>query len=397
MTSLLLACGFGAPDEGSLAEEQNGAVPALVSHPIAAACTVHVTGVGTMSMEDDYLPRVIRCENGGADLEALKAQAIAARSVAYYEMARDGEICDSQSCQVFSCGVEPSPIHYEAVRATSGMYMSYNGNITYGFYVAGDRTTSEPDCQGSIAADSTGTERYVRYNQGRFGTDVAQTNLGLVISPSNALYGQNRGCMSQWGARCLEAERNFNYMDILRFYYGEDIEVYQAQGSCIQPVAEPSECACAGGWYHNGDRIPLTSTYCGMRVCGGGNALYECTAAGWSQVPGESCGFGQSSCALGVDYKGHHIDPEHTESGVRACGLDHQFWECEGTSWTPTGASCPLDNDGASCRCENGLDQAGNPIDPGATFCGFDTCGVAGRQWRCTGDGWVKVNDTCDL
>src|SRR5688500_9486650 len=50
-------------------------------------CTAKVQGRGLRDTETDYIPRVIRCENGGANLEALKAQAIAARSVLYYNMA----------------------------------------------------------------------------------------------------------------------------------------------------------------------------------------------------------------------------------------------------------------------------------------------------------------------
>jgi hypothetical protein len=44
---------------------------------------VNVVGKGVKATEDDYLPNVITCENGGAGFEALKAQAIATRSVAY--------------------------------------------------------------------------------------------------------------------------------------------------------------------------------------------------------------------------------------------------------------------------------------------------------------------------
>src|SRR5690606_3052377 len=145
--------------------------------------------------EDDYLPHVIQCENGGAKLEALKAQAIAARSVAYYNMATQGSICDSQGCQVYSCGATPSAVHYQAVKETAGIYLSYDKTLTYGFYVAGDSGVSAPSCVGS----SGSTEHWVTYNAGKSGTAVEQTALGYVGPPG---FGQNRGCMSQWGARC---------------------------------------------------------------------------------------------------------------------------------------------------------------------------------------------------
>ncbi len=197
----------------------------------AAYCDVNVIGTGVIDLEEEYLPGVVTCENGGADIEALKAQAISARSVAYYNMSTEGEICDSQGCQVFSCNNDPTPEAIQAVQETSGLYLMYNDTLTYGFYVAGDNNTSGPDCIGV----SGSTEQWVTYNSGRTSTDVEQTDLGFVHPVGDPSYGQNRGCMGQWGARCLE-EGGADYMDILRFYYGEDIEVIQAEGECVLPV-----------------------------------------------------------------------------------------------------------------------------------------------------------------
>lgn len=196
-----------------------------------AICEVNVIGTGLIDLEEVYLPGVVTCENGGADIEALKAQAISARSVAYYNMETSGEICDSQGCQVFSCSNEPTAEAIQAVQETSGMYLMYNSTLTYGFYVAGDNNTSGPDCVGV----SGSTEQWVTYNSGQSGFDVEQTELGFVHPNGDPSYGQNRGCMGQWGARCLE-EGGADYMDILRFYYGEDIEVVQAEGECVLPV-----------------------------------------------------------------------------------------------------------------------------------------------------------------
>ncbi|WP_434420121.1 FG-GAP-like repeat-containing protein [Nannocystis pusilla] len=203
-----------------------------------AYCAINVEGV-SRATETDYIPRVIACENGGADFEALKAQAIAARSVAYYAMANDGTICDGQGCQVYSCGIAPQAIHYEAAAATSGQYLAYGGWLTYGFYVAGDPNLPQTSCidtaNGSVAA----TEKYVTFNDGKTGHAVAQTKLGYVFDVGAPGYGQNRGCMSQWGARCLE-NKGHDSAGILRFYYGADIQILQAQGACVvQP--EPPE------------------------------------------------------------------------------------------------------------------------------------------------------------
>ena len=223
LVAFVAGCGgpVDEPDDGTL-----GVRTDAVSAPLGQAyCEASVQGIGTISAEDDYLPHVITCENGGASLEALKAQAIAARSVLYYNMATTGSICDGQGCQVYSCGAQPAAKHYQAVKETAGMYLSYAGMLTYGFYVAGDSNTSAPSCKGASGA----TEHYVTYNEGKTGGAVTQTSLGYVGPPG---YGQNRGCMGQWGARCLENQKGYGYADILRFYYGADIQILTAPGSC---------------------------------------------------------------------------------------------------------------------------------------------------------------------
>ncbi|MCA9636675.1 MAG: hypothetical protein KC420_11665, partial [Myxococcales bacterium] len=194
-----------------------------VPAPLARGyCAAELEGVGSRDLERDYIPRVIYCENGGADLEALKAQAIAARSVLYYEMATSGSICDGQRCQVYSCAGSPSAIHYKAAAETAGQYLAHDGLLTYGFYVDGDPRPDPATCVGSLTVRN---QAYVTHNAGKRGEAVAQTPLGYVGPPG---YGQNRGGMSQWGARCLESEQGADHLEILRFFYGEDIEVLTA-------------------------------------------------------------------------------------------------------------------------------------------------------------------------
>ena len=240
IVGVLAAPACDAPSDGEASRIEPRELPlqapldvAKVPAPLPAAhCQVQVEGQGLLDLEADYLPHVITCENGGANLEALKAQAIAARSVAYYNMETSGSICDSQGCQVYSCGNEPTALAYQAVEETSGLYLMYNSTLTYGFYVAGDNNTSPPACVGV----SGSTEGWVTYNEGRSGTQVEQTALGFIHDPGDNGYGQNRGCMGQWGARCLENDNGYDYVGILRFYYGDDIEIVQAEGACVLPL-----------------------------------------------------------------------------------------------------------------------------------------------------------------
>ncbi len=195
---------------------------------LTAYCEANVNGVGTLDVETEYLPRVVNCENGGAPLEALKAQAVAARTYLYYKLETSGSINDGQSDQVYGCQRNPSEIHYQAVRETAGQVLRYNNKVIASFYVAG-AIPQVPSCIATPQdTDPTSTEEYVTYNEGNRGAQVEQSTLGWV----NANNYRNRGCKSQNGAKCL-ANQGRSYDEILRFYYGEDIDLTQANGDCI--------------------------------------------------------------------------------------------------------------------------------------------------------------------
>ncbi|MEB2323984.1 MAG: hypothetical protein OZ921_15840, partial [Sorangiineae bacterium] len=283
---LVAGCGPAEVGEGPLGERSE-----RVSAPSDAYCSITVTGTGTIDLEGDYLPHVIQCENGGAGLEALKAQAIAARSVAYYAIATGGSICDGQGCQVYSCGATPNATQRAAVDATRGMYLSYAGMLTYGFYVAGDGATSPPACRGAGGA----TEKYVTYNQGKSGTGVTQTSLGYIGPPG---YGQNRGCMGQWGARCLENGKGYDYRQILQFYYGDDIGTPIAKGPCTETT--PALDAKFSSQGSDAPADPEGKAY--YEVCAGAPVTFWFTlentgTATWTDSGGSATG---SAVRLGV-------------------------------------------------------------------------------------------------
>ena len=196
--------------------------------PLEAYCSADVNGIGPVDVETDYLPHVIACENGAASYEALRAQAIAARSYLYYKLETSGSIGDGTGDQVYSCGNQPGPEHQQAVASTSGVFLSYMGVTVCAFYVAG-ALQDGPACVGG-QNDPTGTEHWVTYNQGLSGDAVIQTQLGFV-DPSNY---RNRGCKSQNGAHCL-SDAGWIGEDIVRFYYGEDIGIETATGPCVTP------------------------------------------------------------------------------------------------------------------------------------------------------------------
>ena len=67
---------------------------------------------------------------------AVQAQAIAARTFALRAMAASGEICDSESCQVYAGTMHESAGQNAAVDATRGTVALYNGGYAATFYSA---------------------------------------------------------------------------------------------------------------------------------------------------------------------------------------------------------------------------------------------------------------------
>jgi peptidoglycan hydrolase CwlO-like protein len=120
-------------------------------YPVPA--TIGVTGYGRIPFEENYLLGIYEVpeswgDNGG--FEALKAQAVAARSYALYATNNGaGTICTTESCQVYKSQLK-SGKWAEAVRATRGWVMVRGGSPapTYFAASAGGYTISQWGWQG---------------------------------------------------------------------------------------------------------------------------------------------------------------------------------------------------------------------------------------------------------
>ncbi len=203
---------------------------------------INVTGSGFVSTESDYVPNVVKCENGLASFEALKAQAVSARTFAYYKMDLQGFINDGTSDQVYSCAGSAGIIHQQAAQATEGEILYVRDNLggtqedvlIASFYVAGAIPTGafDPNSPGVIVepgdSDPTNTEQWVTYtyDSGVFGRFNPGTPLGFQGIPSNPNW-PNRGAKSQNGADFL-SDNSVSYLDILKYYYGADIQLRTA-------------------------------------------------------------------------------------------------------------------------------------------------------------------------
>ena len=184
--------------------------------------TVRVNGK-TYSVEDVYLPRVVQCENSGAPPEALRAQAIAARTYLAYRTKGQSSpsIADGQSEQVFTCssnhsGAYVSEAVKQAVRDTVGQVVTHDGKVIAGFFVAGAKRTGGSCTKG---ADATNTEKYVTVNVGKSGSSVTPSSIGSKSSPDN------RGALGQNFINCLANNLGYKAPQLLAYFYGADIAI----------------------------------------------------------------------------------------------------------------------------------------------------------------------------
>jgi hypothetical protein len=244
---------------------------------------VHVGGK-TVDVESDYLPRVVTCEDGHSPPEALKAQAIAART--YLTSRTKGQavptIRDGTSDQVYSCPASRTiPAEsLAAVQATRGMIMLHDGRVITGNFVAG----ALRDSQCRKTSDATKTERFVTLNNGKSGDQVHPSSIAGL---SNS---DNRGCMSQNMANCLAKQMGLTYPQILKYFYGADITIKggandppdtdlpndpdQGQQGSATPPPPPTTTAC---------RTPDTDEAIPVGTCFVSRLdaqWYQCTADG---------------------------------------------------------------------------------------------------------------------
>lgn len=101
----------------------------------------------------DYLASVVGSEIPPTwEIEALKAQAVAARNYAvrHVDPSADFDICDSQFCQAYGGVASEYPSTIQAVRETSGVVAMHEGDLIAAYYASnmGDHTTSAVDVWG---------------------------------------------------------------------------------------------------------------------------------------------------------------------------------------------------------------------------------------------------------
>lgn len=193
--------------------------PISLHEPTEAPSRI-LTVEGWLSLEENYLPRVCSGEHRDAAPEAKAALVIAARTYVLRAMrddpalGRSRPVPNGESFQVFA-GRATADCTAAAAR-TRGLVVRHNGRMILANYVAGALWTKA----GSLGTDPTNTEQWVTHNAGRRGAGVIRTRLSFATHPGN------RGCLSQNGAHYL-ASRGYGYQMILRYFYGDDIELFK--------------------------------------------------------------------------------------------------------------------------------------------------------------------------
>lgn len=286
----------------------------------------------TVNFEGNYLPNVVRRENGAASFEALKAQAVAARSFALYKLQSSSFIRNSTADQVYSLGgvqANPGGLWDLAVRETAGEVIGFNKVLTAAFYVAGARPSSPTYRAASGDSDPTATERWVTYPflDGKLGGANTGTPLGFQGAAAN------RGAKSQNGAD-EQSDDGVHYYDILKFYYGGDIQLEQVIQS---PQHTPFGVKPLASFERNNDYFNRSLTFAGQsQDLGTGTAVARSSAFARTGSFSQRLDFDYDAAS---DTSGDGFFSRHVSSVSRARRLTNVT---TGTALTP--AADPVGN-----------------------------------------------------
>jgi hypothetical protein len=233
---------------------------------------------------------VVNCESGDLHPEALKTQAVASRTYVYYKLASGGTaITSGTSVQVYDCPrkIYLAQKHYDAVNATAGQILTYMGKPIWPCFNAGVSPTNPP----CTAKTGVGADTCCTNNAGKSGAGITQSPCGYV-DPKNYL---NRGCMCQNGADCY-AKMGKLYVEIIKAYFGDDIQLETATGSCISPTKDsgpkPRDGARSEGTSPRSDGADLAA--------GDGQARDRAVGDAGPRADGSGC-----SCALSATPASH--------------------------------------------------------------------------------------------
>ena len=179
---------------------------------------------------EEYIAGVVKHEIGSESdkPETLKAQAIAARSYLLTSSVANGSECtvtNSQSFQTFSETTHDS-VYYKAAEETAGMVVTINGETQHTQYL------NYPNAVFTVEEPSSWTISFQRF-AGQSDTEWTWVgpskdkvlSYSNYASPTGAPSTSHHYGMSQNIAAYLEKAEGFNYEQILKLFYGDNIVI----------------------------------------------------------------------------------------------------------------------------------------------------------------------------
>lgn len=197
-----------------------------------------LTTAGPVELED-YVARVVTAENGGAATEALKAQAVISRTYLLRAMRDDAKLGVTKPVAITDFFQVMAPVAsasaIAATQATAGQVASWSGKLIIANYDGGSKWVAKGQPR-----DKSNAEPNITYNEGKSGP-AAMTGDGMRMTPQSSKRIDNRGALSSNGADWLARNAGYDYQQILRYFYGADLDIGTPGQVPILPgaVAEP--------------------------------------------------------------------------------------------------------------------------------------------------------------
>lgn len=225
---------------------------------------ITVSGAGTLDL-DEYVAGVVSAENYYIDskhpknLEAMKAQAIAARTYAVNSTNNCKKtIGNSQSAQVYTKAKEKAK---QAAKDTSGIVMLYNGKVFSSQYDA--FCINDSDCPSASCSGSTCTSKYTKVPSNETHTITVKAPHSSAAS-SGGLNGMGHAHgMSQYVARQMQDEGK-KYDEILKYFYADGIEITGTAGNT---------CSIGGDGYSGKIKAFYQNDYTDVAYCSGSDTI----------------------------------------------------------------------------------------------------------------------------
>lgn len=227
---------------------------------------ITVTGrdAGTYDL-DDYVDRVVTCENGGANEEALKALAVAARTYALNRTDNcKNSIENSTNAQVMSTPncTEASDKVKNAISTVRGSVLLYNGDIFSTQYSTGYGSNN-----GTCPSSGSCTLVFKKSPSDEKSSITVPHSFLSFQEDGTYLIGHDSG-LSQNGSNYM-ASQGKTYQEILEFFYADGIEITGASsGGSSCSLGAPGTYTNGKVWDYN--QADYSDPYCDGTIADSG-------------------------------------------------------------------------------------------------------------------------------